>query len=160
MDFTLAIGLKVCYRLFYTTDYKSSLINKQIKWLITMELRMLRLAGWAVLVVILYALPATAANCVSDGCHQDLLKSRYLHGPVAAEQANVKGCMACHVPEGPACTKGVAGKFGMDPVKMCSGCHAKGTGTPHSVETPNCLSCHDPHGSDVSSDLLRAGVKK
>ena len=125
-----------------------------------MKLRTFVSVALAGLVVLFSAVPVIAGNCVSDGCHQNLINRRYLHGPVAAEQANVKACIACHVPEGPPCTKSTAGKFNTDKKNMCKACHAKGTGTQHSVETPNCLTCHDPHGSDTNPELLREGVKK
>ena len=110
-----------------------------------------------ILLAIVPALPVQAATCLSGGCHQQIVASKYLHGPIAAEQSGKKGCVACHVPTGRQCAANKAGTFKpLTPsVKMCQLCHAKGTGTQHSVKKIDCLKCHDPHGSDHGIDLQR-----
>lgn len=103
------------------------------------------------------SLPAQEASCLRDGCHQAITASKYLHGPVAAEQIGATGCVACHAPAGKACTPGSAGSFRplAPAVQMCQTCHSRGTGTQHTVQQIDCLKCHDPHGSDRGQDLQR-----
>ncbi len=97
---------------------------------------------------------ALAATCL-DNCHQPLVSTKYLHGPVAAEQAGAKGCIMCHQQSGKACTSNKAGKFTLKKKDMCLLCHKKGTGTQHSATKDNCLKCHDPHGSETSPFMVR-----
>ncbi|MHB8810199.1 MAG: hypothetical protein ACYC9M_09325 [Desulfobulbaceae bacterium] len=100
--------------------------------------------------------PTRAASCLSGGCHQEIGARKYLHGPIAAEQAGNKGCVACHVPAGRECAQGRAGSFQplAPSTRMCQVCHSRGTGTQHSSKQIDCLKCHDPHGSNRSTDLL------
>lgn len=100
-------------------------------------------------------------GCLSGSCHQDLTKVRYLHGPLAAEMAGAKACVMCHQPAGAKCTAGKGGSFTLKSENLCQTCHDRGTGTQHSqshVEA-KCLLCHDPHGSEISPQMLRAGRK-
>ncbi len=115
------------------------------------------IAAGVFLAITLHAGQARAATCLNGGCHQDLIAKRYVHGPVAAEQIGARGCVACHVPAGPACDKSRPGKFKpLLPVdRMCRMCHASGTGTKHSTRKTDCLKCHDPHGSSASPTLNR-----
>lgn len=100
---------------------------------------------------------AGAATCLTGNCHTSLTKTRFIHGPVAAEQAGARGCVACHVPAGKSCTPNRKGSFKpmAPPAKMCQLCHSRGTGTQHSAKNINCLKCHDPHGSDKNASLNR-----
>lgn len=101
---------------------------------------------------------AAPSACLNGSCHQGLTKSKYLHGPVAAEMAGAKACVMCHLPAGPACTAGGKGSFKLKGKDICLGCHTKGNGTQHSqseIES-KCLKCHAPHGSDTSRQFLRA----
>ena len=102
---------------------------------------------------------AAAANCVTDGCHATILAPKYLHGPVAAEEAGVEGCLSCHRPAGAACTAAKAGqyKFKTKKNRLCLMCHDRGTGTQHTKAGSRCLSCHSPHGSETSTKMMRAG---
>jgi len=122
--------------------------------------RVLGSAAFAVAaILVVTCAPATAGSCVEGGCHQDLMAPQFLHGPVAAEQAGAPGCVSCHVPAGPACTAKKAGKFRFKtkPARLCLLCHERGTGTQHTKAGGRCLSCHDPHGSQKSYKLMRAG---
>ena len=103
--------------------------------------------------------PARAGTCIDGGCHQDTVAPKYLHGPVAAEAAGVEGCVSCHVPAGAACTprKGGRYRFKTRKERLCLLCHERGTGTQHTRAGGKCLSCHDPHGSNSSYKLMRAG---
>jgi len=101
---------------------------------------------------------ANGSVCLSGVCHQGLTKSKYLHGPVAAELAGAKACVMCHTPVGPPCTATSKGSFKLKGREMCQTCHAKGNGSQHSqagIES-KCLRCHAPHGSDSSRQFLRA----
>jgi hypothetical protein len=104
-----------------------------------------------------YTMPAGAASCLDGGCHTALTSKKYIHGPVAAEQAGVKGCAACHVPAGKKCSRSGAGSFKpmAPPDRMCQTCHSRGTGSQHSAKKINCLKCHNPHGSDAGPELTR-----
>lgn len=104
---------------------------------------------------------AVAKGCLNGGCHQELVQVKYMHGPVAAEMAGVNGCEMCHAPVGAKCSVGRAGGYQIKIKGLCVTCHAKGTGTQHSAKEieAKCLQCHDPHGSESSRYMLRAGRK-
>jgi hypothetical protein len=110
-----------------------------------------------ILFAVIPALTAGAATCLSGSCHQAITASKFLHGPVAAEQMGNKGCLSCHVPAGRDCEPGRPGSFRplAPSAQMCQRCHARGTGTQHSAKKIDCLKCHDPHGSDVGFELRR-----
>lgn len=121
-----------------------------------------RLAGKALLtgLLLFLVLPAaqgSTATCLTGGCHDALVDRKYLHGPVAAEQIGGRGCVACHVPDGEACSQDKGGRF--RPLAaaelMCRLCHSKGATTTHTAENSQCLECHNPHGSDSGPELLR-----
>jgi len=101
---------------------------------------------------VLFASQVQAASCLTGGCHEQMVSKKYLHGPIAAEQADVMGCKACHIPAGKECSIDQAGTFKplAPSITMCQTCHAKGNDTLHSAEELDCLQCHDPHGSDTS----------
>ncbi|MBU1234588.1 MAG: hypothetical protein KKC77_16995 [Proteobacteria bacterium] len=99
-----------------------------------------------------------AKGCLNGSCHQELTQMQYVHGPVAAEMAGADGCVMCHLPNGQSCTASMAGKFTLKGKDICLICHERGMGTQHTeseVES-KCLTCHAPHGSDVSPQMLRA----
>ncbi|GAB4257570.1 MAG: hypothetical protein Kow0092_04550 [Deferrisomatales bacterium] len=102
---------------------------------------------------------AGAGTCIDGGCHQEIVSTRYLHGPVAAEELGVEGCVSCHVPAGAPCTASAAGRyrFKTKEERLCLLCHERGTGTRHTQGRSKCLSCHSPHGSDSGTNLMRAG---
>ena len=98
---------------------------------------------------------AQAGSCLDGGCHKELTTTRYLHGPVAAEMANVQGCIMCHIPQGRQCSTNMGGDFKLKGKGMCTTCHDKGTGSQHSSAATNCLKCHAPHGSETNANMLR-----
>lgn len=112
-----------------------------------------------ILPILLTGVPALAATCLDGGCHQPLTTPRYLHGPVAAEMAGAKGCVACHRPNGKPCSEKRGGAFTFDKKEkeMCLRCHGKDAATEHTATAKNCLHCHDPHGSTENPTLLRKG---
>lgn len=106
---------------------------------------------------LLDGLALAGQGCLNGDCHLALTRVRYLHGPVAAEMAGAKGCEICHQPTGEKCTPPRGGSF-RTRKDICTTCHDKGTGSQHSqaeVES-RCLSCHNPHGSETSLQMLRA----
>ncbi|MCL7489164.1 MAG: hypothetical protein M8357_13435 [Desulfobulbaceae bacterium] len=100
---------------------------------------------------------SAGASCLTGTCHQSLTATKYLHGPVAAEQAGATGCVACHVPAGKTCTANSKGSFKplAPSLTMCRLCHSRGTGTQHSSQQIDCLKCHNPHGSNKNAELQR-----
>ncbi len=104
----------------------------------------------------LLAVPGqSGANCMAGGCHAGIAGLRYMHGPVGAEFAGVKGCEACHQSGGRACSGKKGGVWHLKKGRICGTCHRAGTSTIHSNSKKKCLSCHNPHGSATSSALLR-----
>lgn len=105
------------------------------------------------------ASPAAAGTCIAGKCHGSIVSAKFLHGPVAAEEAGVDGCVSCHVPAGAGCSAAKAGryKFKTKKDRLCIMCHERGTGTQHTRAGSRCLSCHSPHGSESGNTLMRAG---
>lgn len=101
---------------------------------------------------------AQAAGCAAGECHKKLVSAKFLHGPVAAEEAGAEGCVSCHVPAGRPCAPGTAGAFSLKTKKerLCFLCHDRGTATQHTKTRTDCLACHNPHASESSKNLLRA----
>ncbi len=111
------------------------------------------LAAW-----VLGPLSASGGTCVTGGCHKDILASKFLHGPVAAEEAGAEGCASCHVPSGAPCTATRAGQYAFKTKedRLCLLCHDRGTGSQHTRSRAGCLTCHAPHGSEESYKMMRA----
>lgn len=125
-----------------------------------MRMRIVAAIGVAGAVLTVAAtLPAVAGTCITGTCHASIVSANFLHGPVAAEEAGAEGCVSCHVPAGAACSSAKAGsfKFKTEQDRLCLLCHERGTGTQHTRTRVKCLSCHAPHGSDSSANLMRAG---
>lgn len=108
---------------------------------------------------IVTAVPALAGTCIAGSCHDSVVAAKFLHGPVAAEEAGVEGCITCHVPTGAQCSASKAGSYRFKTKKdrLCLMCHERGTGSQHTRAGSRCLSCHSPHGSDKSTSMMRAG---
>lgn len=102
--------------------------------------------------VLLAVTQVEAGTCLTGGCHQALTEKKYLHGPIAAEQAGVTSCVTCHIPAGEECSESTPGSFKpLAPAgTMCQTCHTAGNDSLHTAENIECLECHDPHGSDTS----------
>jgi len=98
---------------------------------------------------------AVRANCMAGGCHSGIAGLRYMHGPVGAEFAGVKGCEVCHESAGRACSARKGGAWRLKKGRICGTCHGAGTSTVHSSSRKKCLSCHNPHGSATSPAMLR-----
>ena len=122
------------------------------------QLVMIPLIGSTFLLITIFISGVSVAStCLNGSCHTDISTKKYLHGPVAAEKAGAKGCVACHAPKGQGCAPGKKGSFKplAKPIEMCQVCHSMGTGTQHSNQKIDCLKCHDPHGSDKNQELSR-----
>ena len=82
---------------------------------------------------------AEKAGCITDKCHAGMLAPKFVHGPVA-----VQDCLLCHKQTAQhSFTLAEAG------AKLCYLCHEK-MGPGHGKD---CITCHDPHGSDLEFQL-------
>jgi predicted CXXCH cytochrome family protein len=82
-------------------------------------------------------------SCVSKDCHPDIVKHKYLHGPLVIGQ-----CTVCHAP-----LPGNQHKFRVEQpeTRLCATCHKPVDTEPYlhdPVAKGECLKCHDPHGSE------------
>ncbi len=86
-------------------------------------------------------------SCVLGKCHADILKHKYLHGPLIVGQ-----CTVCHAP-----LPGNQHKFRVEQsaIKLCAACHKRVDTTGYMLHDPvakgKCLKCHDSHGSEEPS---------
>ena len=88
-------------------------------------------------------------NCVSQGCHDNLLKEPFVHGPVRG-----RNCQRCH-----------GGEEHPYPLikkkeEICSICHKTiiDKKNIHPPVSENCMNCHNPHSSKYENLLI--SVKK
>ncbi len=118
--------------------------------------RLLLTAGLSIALA-LAATTALAASCVDNGCHQTQMSYKYLHGPLAAEEAGMDGCNMCHVPEGAPCTASRSGSYKMAYSRdaLCISCHEKSESPSHVGRVKGCIKCHSSHGSNKDSMMLR-----
>ncbi len=91
----------------------------------------------------------SSGNCTTGVCHQNILKNKYLHGPVG-----VKNCISCHNPHG-ANNKNLLIRKGAN---LCFKCHQEkiqfNKKFKHKpIREGKCISCHDPHGSNMKFQL-------
>jgi len=90
-------------------------------------------------------------NCVSEKCHANMGKEKFVHGPVA-----VGDCLSCHEKTGKHSFKKI------DNVgELCYRCHdrldtKKGTHKP--VREGSCTKCHDAHQSAFKFQLRAEGT--
>lgn len=90
--------------------------------------------------------------CMTDKCHANMGKDKFVHGPVATGD-----CVFCHKP---------TGKHKFEPIKhvaeLCYLCHTK-LNTQKVVHSPikqgNCTGCHNPHQSPNKLQLRAAGAE-
>lgn len=93
-----------------------------------------------------------SAKCIT--CHEDKTKGKAVHSAIPT------GCLSCHelrVNKDVTRVKLTA----VTPVKLCLTCHAdkdagQTKGRVHSPAVRDCLTCHDPHVSDLKNQLLKA----
>jgi predicted CXXCH cytochrome family protein len=94
------------------------------------------------------AVPASAASCVTTACHADFGSLKRSHEPVKENQ-----CDSCHIQRGTGHpikgTKTV--ELNAKGAALCTGCHempAKKKYQHDPVKEGDCVSCHNPHGSN------------
>lgn len=116
-------------------------------------LRVLPLAAIALLI----GTAAYAGSCVTASCHGAVVKYKFLHGPLAMEPQTDRNCISCHVKAGKACTASTKGDFTFaeEKDKLCTMCHEKSDSPDHVGRVTGCIRCHNPHGSDKTSKLLK-----
>ncbi len=93
--------------------------------------------------------PQSPKDCLTAGCHADLTKPKYLHGPLAVNE-----CARCHQETD---SENHKYRLSADPPALCFACHVKlqaklrdHSVRPHRhqpVAEGKCLDCHDPHAS-------------
>jgi predicted CXXCH cytochrome family protein len=88
-------------------------------------------------------LPPDPGGCLTTGCHQDLVRVTYRHGPLSSGT-----CDACHEAE----QSGHKFPLKRPGSETCTFCHQVTGHRQHVhavVEKVGCLPCHNPHGSDT-----------
>ncbi|TAN40675.1 MAG: hypothetical protein EPN22_17085 [Nitrospirae bacterium] len=91
-------------------------------------------------------------SCVTDMCHSDMGREKFVHGPVAVGE-----CTVCHKKTGkhkftiPQSAEALCYKCHPDKVDMEKGAHAKS-------KEVLCIKCHDPHQSQQKFQL-KTGIK-
>lgn len=123
-----------------------------------MDQKLLRVAGWALLVVgvsLIAALPARAEDPFCFECHDDFPQKMkaytFTHEPAAGGE-----CTACHLDHKDE-EKLMLVKEG---AALCYECHdnmAEGTSVHAPVAEGKCTGCHNPHGSANKAFLAAAG---
>jgi predicted CXXCH cytochrome family protein len=86
-------------------------------------------------------------------CHEDKTKAKAVHSAMAT------GCLSCHEVRVNKDTTHIK-LITATPSALCFTCHEDKKpgnikGTVHSPAVRDCLSCHDPHGSDNKNQLLK-----
>ncbi len=111
-------------------------------------------ASWA-------AEPPKNDNCISEKCHANMGKAKYVHGPIGVGQ-----CKVCHQQtkaKHPSGQKDASGKevdFAL-PAKgkaLCYLCHEPkdGGAVVHGpIKKGDCISCHDPHQANTEKMLTK-----
>ncbi len=98
-------------------------------------------------------------SCINSQCHSEEVKHTFLHGPLA-----VKQCFSCHAPI-PVLPGEDKHKFKiLDSIPvLCFICH-KDVNLKEDFHEPiakgECLKCHDPHGSELKSQLRLPSSKE
>jgi predicted CXXCH cytochrome family protein len=96
-------------------------------------------------------------SCVSAECHADVVKHKYLHGPLVI---GIGQCTVCHMP-----LPGPDHKFRtqQNDAVLCGDCHNP-VNTEKFLHDPvskgKCLDCHDPHGSEAPSMIRISPLAK
>jgi predicted CXXCH cytochrome family protein len=97
-----------------------------------------------------------ADTCVTDKCHAQMGKAKYIHGPVGVGQ-----CTVCHVEAKKGHPTGKKPDFKLVATgkALCEKCHQpvdkfEYKHTP--VKKGECGGCHDPHQSDAPKQLKKA----
>ena len=96
-------------------------------------------------------------SCITAQCHTTMGEEKYTHGPVAVGE-----CAICHGTAPRHKDKPERNKFApiADAGTICFECHDKFKASKFmhtSVAEGECVSCHNPHGSDFKFLLLSKG---
>ena len=94
-------------------------------------------------------------TCLEAGCHDDYLKDRFAHGPVA-----IGSCGSCHTVQNEA-----RHKFSLarKQEQLCSACHLSvvRSRVRHApAEAAECTACHNPHHASNAKLLLQSDPDK
>ncbi len=90
------------------------------------------------------------ATCQTEGCHEDIGKEKYVHGPAAGGT-----CIACHNPHGSVNEYAVS----RPALPLCLICHEekedelKQQYVHNVITTSGCIDCHDSHESPIKFQL-------
>ena len=94
--------------------------------------------------------PDYSRDCTSSGCHSDLIKTAFVHAPVAS-----KDCDACHQPAG---TDAHKFTWAAERSELCYECHDEdefdGKVKHAPMEQGQCTICHNPHGGAERMNLV------
>ena len=97
-----------------------------------------------------------SAGCLTSGCHQQLAKKRWVHGPIA-----VQACGQCHE-ETSQLAEEHQFNTEQDGRQLCLSCHPA-EAADEFIHGPfgdgNCVQCHDPHGGTEKNYLLHHEVE-
>jgi predicted CXXCH cytochrome family protein len=96
-------------------------------------------------------------SCITNACHADINKFKFVHGPVAAGE-----CTVCHGESKRHAENPRRYKFGAvkDLDKVCFKCHDKFKPKKfvhNPVQEGECTVCHSPHGSEFKFQLVAQG---
>jgi predicted CXXCH cytochrome family protein len=91
-------------------------------------------------------------GCTEAGCHDALVKTKFVHDPVSGEM-----CDSCHQEKEPDSHEF---ELTAEEGELCGVCHEgfEGKIVHAPVEMGDCTSCHDPHGSDTEHLLAAESV--
>lgn len=93
-------------------------------------------------------------DCTSGNCHGSLVNRKVVHAPVAQ-----KKCLDCHKYEDAAQHRFTHLAAADQGVALCTSCHRQLIPIPgearsmHGPAQANCMTCHDPHGSELKNEL-------
>jgi predicted CXXCH cytochrome family protein len=103
------------------------------------------------------AFPLYAAEKSCIDCHKKVIAKRTIHSAIGQFARMEQGCSSCHT-EPHAKKKGVLSLSSPVP-DLCFMCHDKANFAKDQVHAPvaggDCLTCHNPHASDVSPLLTQ-----
>jgi predicted CXXCH cytochrome family protein len=98
-----------------------------------------------------------AATCQDGGCHEEMGRKKYVHGPVGAGT-----CIHCHNPHG-SVRGALVSREGKD---VCLVCHRDAesfwerSNIHFPVEDGDCTGCHSPHESNMRYQLRGTSMKE
>jgi predicted CXXCH cytochrome family protein len=104
-----------------------------------------------------FASHAIAAEKTCIDCHKKVIAKRNVHAAISQYARMEQGCQSCHI-NPHAKGKGVFALASPVP-DLCFMCHDKANFTKNNVHQPvaggDCLTCHNPHASDIQPLLTQ-----